>query len=262
MIIIGYVCSCVGPIIDIQLRAIRYICERIALSVFFRIILFTRDIFQFSMYDSIIVIRSLFYFRDGVSLATLSLYHLYIFTAQLYLCDSVCSAVLRLLSLIYGLFIHPLVYIEGSQTYFIGCIIVGFASILSLIRRYSNTLIIEIHQLCYANIIRSVALCVTEGLDSWRCSCLILLQSLALPVGKITLGRIINVVGSVIDCFLDLNICRQYYLDALALLTYNVSLLNLFIVEPFTSFMLYIEYPHMKESTRFIFTQQTIGSIY
>jgi hypothetical protein len=127
---------------------------------------------------------------------------------------------------------------------------VGFASVLSLVRKYSNALIAEIHQLCYGGVVRSVALCVTEGLSSWRCSCIVMLQSLTLPVGKIALGRIINVVGSVIDRFLDLDVCGQYYSSALALSTSNVGGTNLSVVEPSADLTFCIGYPHMKESIR------------
>ena len=54
-----------------------------------------------------------------------------------------------------------------------------------------------------ANILASgykdVFLPTTQCISTWRCLTLFSLQAVIVPVGRIALGRILNVVGSIID---------------------------------------------------------------
>jgi F-type H+-transporting ATPase subunit beta len=60
-------------------------------------------------------------------------------------------------------------------------------------------LVAELSQLCYTNILRAIAFQTTDGLCTWRQGFILLFQPVIVPVGTIALGRIFNVVGSVID---------------------------------------------------------------
>jgi len=84
-------------------------------------------------------------------------------------------------------------------------VILGFASLYLLIKSYSAaTVTCEISQLCYGGIIRSVALGSTDGICTWKCEVIVMCQNLLVPVGRITLGRIFNVLGSVVDSYVEL----------------------------------------------------------
>ena len=51
-----------------------------------------------------------------------------------------------------------------------------------------------------ANILlRTIAFSTTQCISTWRCLTLFSLQAVIVPVGRIALGRILNVVGSIID---------------------------------------------------------------
>jgi hypothetical protein len=45
---------------------------------------------------------------------------------------------------------------------------------------------------------------------TWRCGAIVLFQALIVPVGRITLGRIFNVVGSVVDAYMELSLSSQF----------------------------------------------------
>jgi F0F1-type ATP synthase beta subunit len=65
-------------------------------------------------------------------------------------------------------------------------------------------------QLCYGGVLRAIALGSTDGLCTWRCTFLVVLQPVIVPVGRIALGRIFNVVGSVIDRYMELSLSSQF----------------------------------------------------
>jgi F0F1-type ATP synthase beta subunit len=54
------------------------------------------------------------------------------------------------------------------------------------------------------------ALASTDGLCTFSCGFVISLQPVSVPVGRIALGRILNVVGSSIDPYLDLALSTQF----------------------------------------------------
>ena len=47
--------------------------------------------------------------------------------------------------------------------------------------------------------IKKIAFSTTQCISTWRCLTLFSLQAVIVPVGRIALGRILNVVGSIID---------------------------------------------------------------
>jgi len=79
-----------------------------------------------------------------------------------------------------------------------------------LIKSYANWLTAELSQLCYDGVLRAVALGSTDGLSTWRVAALLVFQAVIVPVGRIALGRILNVVGSVIDRWMELSLSCHF----------------------------------------------------
>merc|ERR1712066_286546 len=91
--------------------------------------------------------------------------------------------------------------IESSHTE----VELGLASALILVKSYANWLIVELNQICYGGILRTIALGFTEGISSWKVEALCTSQALVVPVGRSTLGRLFNVLGANIDAYIGLN---------------------------------------------------------
>ena len=54
-------------------------------------------------------------------------------------------------------------------------------------------------KLSHKALLRTIAFSTTQCISTWRCLTLFSLQAVIVPVGRIALGRILNVVGSIID---------------------------------------------------------------
>merc|ERR1712187_988587 len=80
---------------------------------------------------------------------------------------------------------------------------IGLASTLILVKAYANWLTSEVNQICYGGVLRTISLGFTEGISSWKVESLCTLQPLVVTVGRSTLGRIFNVLGSTIDAYID-----------------------------------------------------------
>ena len=77
--------------------------------------------------------------------------------------------------------------------------ILPLAALFLLIKSYASIPTLEISQLCYKALLRTIAFSTTQCISTWRCLTLFSLQAVIVPVGRIALGRILNVVGSIID---------------------------------------------------------------
>lgn len=90
-------------------------------------------------------------------------------------------------------------------------IVLGFASMFTLIKSYERFLLVaEVSQLCYKGVLRAIAFASTDALCTWRCRCLFALQPVILPVGRIGLGRIFNVLGTLIDAYMEISISAEF----------------------------------------------------
>ena len=69
-------------------------------------------------------------------------------------------------------------------------IILGFVPVFLFIKSYASFLVAELSQLCYKGVLRTIALGSTDGLCTWRCTFVMGLQPVIVPVGRIALGRI------------------------------------------------------------------------
>jgi len=79
----------------------------------------------------------------------------------------------------------------------------GLLALSALLKTFSNLLFVELHQLASGGLVRSVALSWTDGLSTLKTAVLFLFQPLQVQVGRICLGRIFNVLASVIDSYLE-----------------------------------------------------------
>jgi hypothetical protein len=89
-------------------------------------------------------------------------------------------------------------------------IILGFAPVALFIKSYASCLVGELSQLCYKGVLRTIALGSTDGLCTWRVAFLMGFQPVIVAVGRIALGRIFNVVGSIIDRYMELSLSSQF----------------------------------------------------
>merc|ERR1712039_2963 len=86
-----------------------------------------------------------------------------------------------------------------------GEMVIGLASALILVKAYMNWLIVEVNQICYGGILRTIALGFTEGISSWKVEALCTFRPLLVPVGRSTLGRLFSVLGATIDAYVGID---------------------------------------------------------
>merc|ERR1711920_922699 len=80
----------------------------------------------------------------------------------------------------------------------------GFTALFMLVKAYGNSVIAEVSQRLYGGLLRCVSLGPTEGLSTWSCGVKFIFQPVVVPVGKLCLGRIFNVLGTSVDLYEDL----------------------------------------------------------
>ena len=85
-------------------------------------------------------------------------------------------------------------------------IILGFAPVFLFIKSYRSCLVAELSQLCYKGVFRTIALGFTDALCTFSCTFSLSFQGVIVPVGRIGLGRILNVLGSSIDPYMELSL--------------------------------------------------------
>jgi hypothetical protein len=89
-------------------------------------------------------------------------------------------------------------------------VLFGIGSVVTAIKSYYNLLTCELSQLCYAGILRAIALGPTDGLSTWSVKVILNSQPVVIPVGRFALGRIFNVTGSIIDRYVALGLSARY----------------------------------------------------
>jgi hypothetical protein len=103
-------------------------------------------------------------------------------------------------------------------------IILRFAAVFLFIKSYGSCLVAEGSQLCVKGVLRTIALGSTDGLCTWRCTFVIGFQGLIVPVGRIALGRIFNVLGSIIDRYIEFGLSSQF--DGMVFCDWNTMIIN------------------------------------
>jgi len=207
----GCVCCCVGPVIDVKLRLKVFSLERALVSQLACVYSMSKDMFLPSIYDALVVTRPSCNFRDGAVVTNAALAFGAYFV-ELPFNDSYLFGVIHLISADYSIAYEAMCHQSdamGRQD-----LILEFAAVFLFLKSYASCLVAELSQLCYGGVLRAIALASTEGLCTFSCGFVISVQPVIVPVGRIALGRILNVVGSSIDRYLDMALSSQFQCSA------------------------------------------------
>jgi len=209
-----------------------------------------RDVFLPSVYDALLVIRPATHFRDGTVIQN-CMANLGQYFVELPFNDTYLFSLIHLIPVDYKLTFHSFFSEMCKEIWELNSrdVILGFASVFLFVKSYANCLVSELSQLCYGGVLRAVALASTDGLSTWRVAFLMTFQPVIVPVGRIALGRIFNVVGSVVDRYIDLSLSSQFsiavpvdsglFLESRLDLTYAFSYPNhVLILNPVINFNL------------------------
>ena len=207
----GCVCSCVGPIIDVQMKCKVFYKEKFMIIQIRPVLLVVRDVFLPSVYDALLVIRPSCNFRDGRVIKNYTANFRQYFI-ELPFNDGYLFGLIHLIPANYRSTLRSFYSSMCKEVCDINVrdIILGFAPVFLFIKSYASFLVAELSQLCYKGVLRTIALGSTDGLCTWRCTFVMGLQPVIVPVGRIALGRIFNVVGSIIDRYMELSLSSQF----------------------------------------------------
>ena len=211
----GCLCSCVGPIIDAQMKCKVFYKEKFMIMEFIRpVLLVVRDVFLPSVYDALLVIRPSCNFRDSRVIKNYTANFRQYFI-ELPFNDGYLLGLIHLIPANYRSTLdscYPLGHSCVTEVCDINLrsIILGFAPVFLFIKSYASCLVAELSQLCYKGVLRTIALGSTDGLCTWRCTFVMGLEPVIVGVGRIALGRIFNVVGSIIDPYMELSLSSQF----------------------------------------------------
>ena len=167
------------------------------------------SLFLPSVYDALLVIRPTSNFRDSTVVKN----YQFSYYQELPYNDSYLFALLHLCCCNYSTSYHSdLLSSMRKEVWDINerGVVLGFASVFLFVKSYGNFFVGEISQLCYGGVFRAIALGNTNGLSTHQCTFLLALSPLIVPVGRIALGRILNVLGSSIDCYMELGLSVQF----------------------------------------------------
>ena len=215
----GGVITCMGPVLDIQLTTGLLLLERGVYS-FLKLSsegtptqlgltseYLAREVFFPSVYDCVIITRPSICFRDGL-ISTNSLREFEVLLSEVPYNDAYSQAIAHLIPVEYNLSYIGGVVQESMMDTSMNMSpsvrsdsLLGLTALFILVRSCSNCLIVEVSQQLYGGVVRCVSLGPTEGLSTWRCEALLNLQPVVVPVGRVALGRIFNVTGSVVDAY-------------------------------------------------------------
>ena len=170
-----------------------------------------RDVFLPSVYDALLVIRPSCNFRDGRVIKNYTANFRQYFI-ELPFNDGYLFGLIHLIPANYRSTLRSFYSSMCKEVCDINVrdIILGFAPVFLFIKSYASFLVAELSQLCYKGVLRTIALGSTDGLCTWRCTFVMGLQPVIVPVGRIALGRIFNVVGSIIDRYMELSLSSQF----------------------------------------------------
>lgn len=204
--VLAYVCACAGPVLDLQLSAAARRPPKLLASILTPVFQ-PPALYLPSVYDAVLVLRPSACFRDGLVLGARDGRALSLSFSAAAGHDDLFAGLLQLVPAAYAASaVMPLVFApapggqqRGSQRAPAPAGLFGFASQLLLLKSYAACLPSELSQLCYRAVLRAVALASTDGASSFHMGAPLSLQPLAVPVGSAGLGRIFNVLGSVVD---------------------------------------------------------------
>ena len=185
------------------------------------VLLVVRDLFLPSVYDALFLIRPSLNFRDGRVIKNYTANFRQYFI-ELPFNHGYLFGLIHLIPADYRSTLDTSVWwtslLEAGMQASRCTSILGFAPVFLFIKSYGDgvgnespeSLPCEVSQLCYKGVLRRIALGSTDGMCTWRCSAVVVFQGLIVPVGRIALGRIFNVVGSIIDAYMELSFSSQF----------------------------------------------------
>ena len=161
----GYLSSCVGPVIDVQMKAKIFTREKFMMTQLRPVLSVARDIFLPSVYDALIVIRPSASFRDGTvvknCLADLTQYFV-----EMPFNDSYFFALIHLIPADYKSTLKSFYSTLEDEVTDMNSrdVVLGFTSVFLFVKAYQNSLVAEISQLSYGGVLRGIALGSTDGM--------------------------------------------------------------------------------------------------
>ncbi len=161
-----------------------------------------RDVFLPSVYDALLIIEVTCNFRDGLVIQNYtSAQNFVVYFIELPFNASYFFGLIHLIPANYNYLLQfNTIYSEMCKEVFdLSFIVLGFVPVFLFIKSYASCLVGELSQLCYFGVLRTIALASIFGVTTWCCPITLSLQPVIVPVGRIALGRIFNVVGSIID---------------------------------------------------------------
>ncbi len=185
--------------LDVQMRSELFYQDKFLISQITPVFSLMRDLFLPSVYDAFLVLRPACHFRDARVLSH-STAHLREYFRELPFHESYFLGLIHLL---------PVNYSSRFQSFFFS--ISQEVCEFFFMKSYASWLVAELSQLCYKGLLRRMALGSTDGLCTWRVSFLMCFQPILVPVGRIALGRIFNVLGSSIDPYMHLSLACEFH---------------------------------------------------
>merc|ERR1711972_804921 len=200
----GFVSSCVGPVVDISISTQKH--EIYQLQALWVSLGISKNLGLPCIYDSLLLSRPECSFREGIRIQN-RLTSKRRFYEEINKEESLVQGIMACNKLAYtklktserqGIKNEILANSQGETA-------IGLASALILVKAYANWLLVEVNQICYGGIVRTIALGFTEGISSWKVEALCTFQPLVVPVGRSTLGRLFNVLGATIDAYMGID---------------------------------------------------------
>jgi hypothetical protein len=219
----GFVSSCVGPVVDISMKTQKH--EIYQLQSLWVSMGISKNLGLPCIYDSLILIRPECSFREGIMIQN-RLASKRKFYEELNKEESLVHGIMAKTKLEFAKVKSSMIsnikdeILANSQ----GETSIGWAAALILVKAYANWLIVEVNQICYGGILRTIALGFTEGISSWKVESLCTLQPLVVPVGRSTLGRLFNVLGATIDAYVGIDELPIYADYPVSFDEYNIEL--------------------------------------
>merc|ERR1712060_315341 len=198
----GFVSSCVGPVVDISMSSQNH--EIYQLQALWVSLGISKNLGLPCIYDALFLIRPNCSFREGIMMKN-NLRTKRKFFEEMNKEESPIMGVMAQNKRLYSeLNSNQILKNEILSNSLTGTAL-GMASALILVKSYANWLIVEVNQICYGGVLRTIALGFTEGISSWKVESLCTFKPLVVPVGRSTLGRLFNVLGATIDAYVGID---------------------------------------------------------
>merc|ERR1712060_627955 len=237
----GFVSSCVGPVVDISMSSQNH--EIYQLQALWVSLGLKKKMGLPCIYDSLLLIRPNCSFREGIMMKN-KLGAKRKFFEEISKEESPIMGIMAQNKGLYSELNSNQILKNEILSNSITETAIGMASALILVKSYANWLIVEVNQICYGGVLRTIALGFTEGISSWKVESLCTFKLLVVPVGRSTLGRLFNVLGVIIDIYVRIDELPIY-------LDYIVSF-DQYEVEHTTNSFQRVQFSRTDEATKII----------